>query len=250
MKRITAITFALLNLLILHNIYGQSDSHIPFNSNWQFEGGSVSGETINETVTIPHTWNAFDAQEGMDYYRGDGIYTKLFTPDDSWKGQRVFVRFEGVMTIAHVYLNDELLGNHNGGYSAFIFELTDRIEFGQQNVLKVVANNEYTLEVLPLFGDFNIYGGIYRPVSLIVMPQVCISPLDYASTGIYLKQSNVSESSADIEVQVKISNGSEGKESVNIISTIFDKYVRSRNISFASWLRLWNCQCKYWHLRC
>ena len=151
-------------------------NEIPFNDNWHFTGGSVSGEPMDEIVTIPHTWNATDAQEGMEYYRGDGTYEKIFTPDPAWQGKRVFVRFEGVMTIAKVYLNDELLGEHRGGYSAFVFELTDKIRFGQENRMKVAANNEYTLEVLPLFGDFNIYGGMYRPVNLMVLPQVCISP--------------------------------------------------------------------------
>ncbi len=188
---------------------------IPFNQDWLFSGGSVSGET-------PHTWNAFDAQEGITYHRGEGSYQKHFAPDESWKGKRVFLRFDGVMTVASVYLNNELLGEHRGGYSAFVFELTDKLNFDKQNQLRVVVNNKYTLDVLPLFGDFNIYGGIYRPVNLIITPQVCIFPLDYASPGIYLKQSKVSESSAEVDMEVKISNSSAQNENIVVATTTFD----------------------------
>ncbi len=126
------------------------------------------------------------------------------------------------MTIAQVYLNNKLLGEHRGGYAAFIFELTKKLKIGKENVIKVVANNEYTLEVLPLFGDFNIYGGMYRPVNMIVTAPICISPLDFASPGIYLKQSNVTEASADVNVEVKISNGSRQSENITISTTIFN----------------------------
>ncbi len=197
-------------------------NEIPFNHDWQFNGSSVTGEKILETVNIPHTWNAWDAQEGIPYFRGEGTYIKSFIPEENWRNQRLFIRFEGVMTMAKVYLNEDLLGEHRGGYSAFIFELTNKVRYGEENVIKVVANNEYTLEVLPLFGDFNIYGGMYRPVSLILTPQVCISPLDYASPGIYLKQKQVTETLAEIEAEVLISNAANQSESVTVVATVFD----------------------------
>ncbi len=213
----------LLSLIFSFSVTNaQPRVQIPFNTNWHFSGGSVSGQKISETVTIPHTWNAFDAQEGMAYYRGEGVYEKKFMADESWNGKRVFIRFEGVMTIAKVYLNNKLLGEHRGGYAAFIFELTGKLKPGQENVLKVVANNKYSLEVLPLFGDFNIYGGMYRPVNLIITSPVCISPLDFASPGIYLRQSNVSKSSATVEVAVELSNSTGDNENRILSITIFD----------------------------
>ncbi len=215
-------TIPSLVLLLLVLFATAQHIEIPLNDNWHFTGGSVSGEMVDEMVNIPHTWNATDAQEGMAYYRGDGTYEKTFIPDQAWLGKRVFIRFEGVMTIAKVYLNNELLGEHRGGYSAFVFELTDKLQFGVENQLKVAANNEYTLEVLPLFGDFNIYGGMYRPVKLIVLPPVCISPLDFASPGIYLKQTNVSATSANVEVVVKISNAANQDENLEVITTVSD----------------------------
>ena len=222
MKRITSIFLLVLFTFLSSVTNAQPRIEIPFNRNWHFTGGSVTGATIDKMVDVPHTWNAKDAQEGIDYYRGTGTYEKTFVPDESWQDKRVFVRFEGVMTVAKVYLNDKLLGEHDGGFSAFIFELTGKLNFGQENRLKVVANNEFTKDVLPLFGDFNIYGGMYRPVKLLVTAPVCISPLDYASPGIYLKQSNVSEASANVDVKIKLSNATENVAPVTVSTTITD----------------------------
>ncbi len=222
MKHLKYLLTTLTLISSVFVIFSQSRIEIPFNNEWQFTGSSVSGKKIQEQVTIPHTWNATDAQEGISYYRGKGVYEKQFLAENNWKNKRIFIRFEGVMTTAKVFLNDELLGEHKGGYSAFIFELTDKLKFGQENTLKVIADNKYTLEVLPLFGDFNIYGGIYRPVNLLITPQVCISPLDYASPGIYLKQSDVSGSSAKVDVIVKISNATKSDKKRQVSITIFN----------------------------
>lgn len=216
------VLISTLTLILFAQISGAQRTEIPLNQNWNFTGGSVTGEPIHEIVDIPHTWNAKDAQEGIPYYRGEGVYTKSFTPDIAWKNQRLFIRFEGVMTTAQVYLNGKLLGEHRGGYSAFIFELTDKIIYEQENVLKVVANNAYTLEVLPLFGDFNVYGGMYRPVNLLITPKVCISPLDYASPGIYLKQTSVTKESATVDASILISNASSQPENITVVATLFD----------------------------
>lgn len=221
MKTNMLIILALLLFANMQNALAQR-TELSFNNNWQFTGGSVTGETLSNTVEIPHTWNATDAQEGISYYRGEGTYEKSFIPGEDWNNKRVFIRFGGVMTIAKVYLNNELLGEHKGGYSAFIFELTGKLKFGIENKIKVIANNQYTLEVLPLFGDFNVYGGIYRPVNLLVTPLLCISPLDFASPGVYLKQTVISETEANVQVEVKISSQLGENENITVQTTVFD----------------------------
>jgi beta-galactosidase len=203
-------------------LFAQERQEIAFNSDWQFTGGSVTGASINESVNLPHTWNAFDAQTGIPYYRGTGHYEKHFAALPGWKGKRVFIRFEGVMTVAEVTVNGRNLGEHRGGYSAFCYEITPDLKYDDENIITVDANNEFTKEVLPLVGDFNTYGGIYRPVYLIVTSPVCISLLDHASSGIYIKQKNVSAESADIDIAVKISSNSENETDINIEYDILD----------------------------
>ena len=221
MRQIYSLPFTIL-LSFVFLFANAQRQEISFNHNWEFTGGCVSGKKIEKTIHVPHTWNATDAQKGINYYRGKGTYEKSFVANEEWKEKRVFVRFNGVMTVAKVYLNGELLGEHRGGYSAFIFELTDKLQFGEKNQLKVVANNKATLNVLPLVGDFNLYGGMYRPVNLIVTSPVCISPLDHASPGIYLKQRDVSESSATVEVEVKVSNGTNQEKNITLAAILSD----------------------------
>jgi len=215
------LTLAIL-LLSVPGLDAQGREEIPFNDEWNFQGQSVSGLPVDQSVSLPHSWNTLDAQKGIQYYRGTGKYVKRFDAVRSWSGRRVFIRFEGVNITAKVVLNGHDIGEHKGGYAAFSFELTDHLLFDQENSLEVTVNNEANLEVIPLVGDFNNYGGIYRPINLIVTDPVCISPLDYASPGIYLKQGNVSRESADLEVVSKLSNSS-GKD-VDIVyrTSVFD----------------------------
>ncbi|GAB1452546.1 glycoside hydrolase family 2 TIM barrel-domain containing protein [Draconibacterium sp.] len=195
---------------------------ISFNDDWDFKGASIWEDSVNERVDLPHTWNSKDAAQGFKYYRGQGVYTKNFLIDNSLAGKRIFLKFEGVQTVADVSLNGKNIGQHRGGYSAFTFEITDAVRYAEDNLLEVKVDNSETEDVLPLGGDFNIYGGIYRPVQLIITEKVCITPLDFASPGVYLVQKSVSKEKAEIDVVVKISNGSALAENMEVVATITD----------------------------
>jgi len=201
-------------------LYGQRQE-IPFNNDWQFKGTSSNEVVYQENIDLPHTWNDKDAQEGIAQHRTTGIYTKTFSGKEDWSGKRVFIHFEGANITTNVTLNGQKVGQHKGGYAAFSFELTPYLKFEKDNILKIEVSNELDMSVIPLVGDFNNYGGIYRPVRLIVTKKsLCISPLDYASSGIYIKQSKVSEQSADIEILTKYL--SKDKALVEYKTTILD----------------------------
>ena len=224
-KKMRLILSLLMILIcsIVGETFGQSRKVIPFNQQWNFIGQSVTGIELNEVIELPHTWNSHDAQNGLKYYRGTGTYSKNFDIDESWKNKRIFIRFEGVNITAKVTLNGHELGEHKGGYAAFSYEISDHILYNEKNFIEVVVNNEANLEVIPLVGDFNNYGGIYRPVSIILTNPVCITPLDFASPGIYLKQENVTKERADLQVLTKISNGGNAQTKVNYQTSIFDR---------------------------
>ena len=65
-------------------------------------------------------------------------------------------------------VNGYHVGEHQGGYTAFTFELTRFLKYGQSNSLWVIVNNAPLMDVMPTAGDINIYGGLYRDVELIV----------------------------------------------------------------------------------
>ncbi len=192
------------------------------NDQWTFRFSHQVEQNTATTVAIPHTWNAQDALSGkLDYKRGIGNYEKKLLILNEWKGKRLFLRFEGVNSVADVFMNGKFVGEHCGGYSAFVFEITDRVIYGQENTLLVRVNNGEQLDVMPLVGDFNFYGGIYRDVSLLVTEEACITPLDYASPGVYLTPKEVSRSQAKIDALVKLSNKG-AKRDVKVLVQVKD----------------------------
>lgn len=193
------------------------------NDNWQFRFGHQVEKSTVARVDLPHTWNAQDALSGRtDYKRGLGHYERrLFVPAD-WKGQRLYLRFEGANSIADLFVNGRHAGQHRGGYGAFVFEITDFVDYGKANTLRVSVNNAETLELMPLVGDFNFYGGLYRDVHLVRTGPTCISLLDHGSSGIRLVQDSVSKDYAAIRALVALSNGSDTATQAEVLLRLLD----------------------------
>lgn len=139
---------------------------ILFNNDWLFE---MPGETPVK-VNVPHTWNGHDGQDGGDNYkRCKCSYTKTFKKVDLKEGEKAILVFDGVNAEAEVFLNDELVGVHAGGYSTFTVDITGKIK--DENTLVVTADNSKTEKVYPQTADFTFYGGIYRNVKLLILPK-------------------------------------------------------------------------------
>ena len=132
---------------------------------WRF---GKSRDAVLEAVSLPHTWNALDGQDGgNDYYRGTCWYAReLSAPEAS--GGAVFLELNGAAHTCEVYLNGEKLCLHEGGYSAFRVELTGKLQ--ESNVLEISVSNEDSDHVYPQKADFTFYGGLYREVMLISVP--------------------------------------------------------------------------------
>lgn len=205
---------------------------ISFNQGWLFKKGPFSSEPAKvvsqwnskwEEVEIPHTWNAKDMQVKVNsFYEGTGYYKKNYYADKSLQGKRVFLRFEGVGTCTEVYVNGKLVGTHKGAYSAFATEIGTALKYGEDNEILVKTDNTARPDVIPVNHSlFGVYGGMYRPVWLIVTEQSNITVMDCASPGVYITQKNVSHQSADITVKVKLDNGSLKPESLVLQNTIY-----------------------------
>ena len=211
------VSLLLACLLVVSSVVARDVTS--FNTGWEFKKGSFSKEIVRavaswsdkwEKVEIPHTWNAQDMQTRYnDFYEGVGYYRKEYFCPDSLKGKRVFLRFEGVGTCAEVYVNNQLVGTHKGGYSAFVIEIGTALKSGENNEIVVKADNKSRPDVIPVNHVlFGVYGGIYRPVWLVVTEKSNITVTDNASSGVYIKQKNVSKRSADVTVTVKVDNAS------------------------------------------
>jgi len=202
--KINLLLLLLLQLCASH-LLASERKDILLNDNWKFIFNYQVEKSAGKRVDLPHTWNNKDALNGqLNYYRGAAIYQKKLAIKKEWKGKRLFLKFDGVNTVSNVFINGYHIGEHRGGYTAFIYEVTNRVNYGEENELMVRVSNALNLDVMPLVGDFNFYGGIHRDVHLLITDQHCISPLDYASPGVYLTQKKVSKEVAEVEAKIML----------------------------------------------
>ena len=132
---------------------------------WRF---GKSRDAAREIISLPHTWNAIDGQDGgNDYYRGTCWYARELSAQEA-AGDAVFLELNGAAQTSEVFLNGEKLSHHDGGYSAFRVELTGKLR--DRNLLEISVSNEDSERVYPQKADFTFYGGLYREVRLISVP--------------------------------------------------------------------------------
>ena len=136
---------------------------VSFNEGWLF-----TKQGKDEPVTLPHTWNAVDGQDGGDdYYRGACRYTKQFPKPALNPGEEAWLEFKGAAYTADVSVNGEALCHHEGGFSTFRIKLP---ELKDENTVEVRVDNSSNDRVYPQKADFTFYGGLYRDVNLIIVP--------------------------------------------------------------------------------
>ena len=171
-----------------------------------------------ERVDIPHTWNASDCTGTDDacgkcaegYFRGTCCYVKrIVLPKEQYYGRRVFIEFAGANTVAALFVNGNFAGMHEGGYSAFRFDITELVAVGAENVLTVFVSNEPSEYIPPLYdcGDFTKMGGIYRGVRLISTDELHIDLMDSGASGVYIT-ADVNGGGALVRTRVRIANES------------------------------------------
>ncbi|MEO7776961.1 MAG: glycoside hydrolase family 2 TIM barrel-domain containing protein, partial [Fibrobacteria bacterium] len=191
---------------------------------WKFAGSnSLTGaEAIGyddaswQAVRVPHTWNT---KVVRTTYTNAWYRTHVQgSSADTAGGKRYYLHFDGANANAEVYLNGTLLGRHQGGYTAFIFDATAARKDGD-NVLAVKVDNA-SFPGLPSNGNGWVhYGGLFRKVRILATNRYSIDPTDFASPGVYISQSKVSSANANLSVRALLRNaGPAGKTfAVNLV---------------------------------
>ena len=200
---------------------------IPINRNWRYNPKFVEGahdktfdDAAFQRVVVPHAniklpWHSFDDKD----YEFVSIYRRRFKLPPEARGKHVFVDFEGVMTASTVWINGVRLGEYKGGYTPFSFDLTPHIDFAGENVLAVDVDSTERPDIPP-FGyqiDYLTFGGIYREVSLRVVPGTFIEnifakPMDVLSThprvqvDCFLQSLEASREPMNLEVELRDGN--------------------------------------------
>ena len=187
------------------------------NQNWKFaKTAEIPAELPEgwESVSLPHTYNAADGQDGgNDYYRGPAVYVRtLRTPEDS-KNKEFYLECLGAAMTAEVFLNGTRLSRHEGGFSTFRVRLTEALRpMGCDNLLAIRVDNSENDRVYPQKADFTFYGGLYRDVNLITVPQAHFALIPDGTPGIHvISEVDLAHRSAAVQVDVQTEGVADGE---------------------------------------
>ena len=155
---------------------------ITLNDNWTFFKGTAAAEGASgEKVTLPHTWNALDGQDGgSDYFRGECTYTRALPALTLKEDEEAYLCFYGVSQTAEVFISGEFVTRHEGGYSRFYADVTRFFRTGGSMELTVRVSNAVSDRVYPQAADFTFFGGIYRSVGLLILDR---AHFDFTAMG-------------------------------------------------------------------
>jgi beta-galactosidase len=206
---------------------GGSREQVVLAAGWLFASGDPPGaaepsfdDSGWSRVTLPHT---FDAGEGGDgsYYRGPAWYRRAFEVATVTPGRRLYVQFDGAALAADVYLNGRPVCRHEGGHAAFRCDLTDGLRMGR-NLLAARVDNARSRVISPLGGDFTVFGGLYRPVSLIEADAVHFDLRDHGGPGVYARANEIGHAAAVVSVEARVANEQRRSRRVPLTVRVLD----------------------------
>ena len=177
---------------------------ININQGWTFtkEASAIPASLPSdwEEVSLPHSWNAVDGQDGgADYFRGTCHYARYLNKADLPESDRYYLEVRGANSSADVHLNGKHLAHHDGGYSTWRVDITDTLL--DENLLVIAVDNAPNSTVYPQVADFTFYGGLYRDVNIIAVSESHFNLDYYGGPGI--KVTPVMEG-ADAKVNVEV----------------------------------------------
>lgn len=194
------------------------------NPAWRFYKGAVTGaEAANFNDA---EWTVVSLPNGIEYlpteasgcinYQGEVWYRKHFTPADALKGKKLFLHFEAIMGKSKVFVNGKLLTEHFGGYLPVVVDVSDALNWGEDNVIAVWTDNSDDKTYPPGKAqdvlDFTYFGGIYRDCWLIAHNPVFITDPNFenevAGGGLFVAYDKVSDASAEVLLKAHVRNDS------------------------------------------
>ena len=214
-------------------------NRIYLNNDWQFAFDYAN--PVFESVRIPHTvketpFNYFSEDE----YQTVSEYRKIIFADETWQGDKVFITFDGVAHYADVFLNGEKIGEHYSGYTAFTFDITEKLIYGTENLLTIKVDSRESINIPP-FGnviDYMTYGGIYRDVYLEIKNKTYIS-------DVFARANMKQELRCNVDISGELSSQMTVKQSIVIdgITHLLAEGVAKEHLSTFSYVEgveLWS----------
>ena len=189
------------------------------NQNWLFYKGvkEITPELEGEQVSLPHTWNNLDGQDGGgDYFRGTCLYAKTLVKSELPVSDQYYLEFRGANSSADVYVNGQHLAHHDGGYSTWRVNITEVLT--EETKLVVAVDNSPNQKVYPQVADFTFYGGLYRDVNIVCVNKTHFDLDYYGAPGVKVTPT-VEDKNAKVEVEVYTT---ELKENHSLVYTVLD----------------------------
>ena len=187
------------------------EKRITLHTGWHFR--KEDGDW--EMVTVPHTWNGKDGQDGTGMWRGKGIYERRCIFSEEELEKLLYLEIGAASLVSDVYVNHHHIYTNTCPYSMYRVPITDYVKSGE-NIITIEVDNAYKQEVYPHMADFSFYGGLYRNVSIIIAEKIHFDYLDGSRDGIYIMAEQLDETIWNLNVKGKIIN--EDKESETVIN--------------------------------
>jgi beta-galactosidase len=192
---------------------------------WEVWRGDKASDNVRwSPVTLPHCFNATDAVDPDEaYYQGHGWYRTRFKNENPHPGGRTLLLFEGAGQRSEVYVNLERVGEHLGGYDEFTLDITAAAARASAQTksndipLAVLCDNGRDLERIPSsLSDFMLYGGLYRPVSLVHVPAISLQRV--------LVESKVdpAKGKATVTVKARLHNPDQARDALDLAIEVRD----------------------------
>ena len=187
---------------------------VNLNADWLFSKETCDTPTTLptgwEAVTLPHSWNAKDGQDGgNDYYRGACWYVKAVDKASLPAADRYYLELQGANSSADVYVSGKHLAHHDGGYSTWRVDVTDSLT--GSDVLAIKVDNSANDTVYPQMADFTFYGGIYRDVSILCVSESHFDLDYYGGPGLQVTPA-IEGKDANVEVIAYVTGMKEGQQ--------------------------------------
>ena len=199
---------------------------ISLNENWTLS--FPKGDHATEQVNLPHTWNAVDGNDGNgSYLRTTGVYTRTFTaPKQPREGGRTYVEVLAAALNSTVKVNGQVATTHEGGFSIFRADVPDLCHEGE-NELTIEVSNEDTPSMYPSSADFTFYGGLYRGVNLISVPDAHFDLDYYGGPGMMVTPVPTEDGGANFTIKSFVTNPADDLTVMYSIEDCFGREVAS-----------------------
>jgi beta-galactosidase len=184
-----------------------------------------------ESVSLPHTAHVEALVTGKDAPQWQGVcwYRKTLDLPVETRGKKIFLRFEGAMNTAEIWVNGQSAGKFMGGYLPYVMDISKVARPGAKNIIAVRLDNRDN----PITGpkpladlDFNLYGGLYRTASVIIKDKLHITDSIFADKiaggGVFVTFPEVSKESATVHVQTHVNNSDDSSRAFVLRTALVD----------------------------